>query len=626
MSSEAMSDETPAVTPTKAADGRTKRGPAQQSPAGSAPRHEHKGGRTKSPFKPVVEAVVEFVDSCGVRLRDLMSRAPESGAPTAPVGASSTAGTLPYRGEASSSTTSATPADCREGLPDALVETAEMVLGGNLPRQCQVDTWRHIGAQKDVVLVAATGDGKTLAALAPALASRLAAQRGQGTSRRVLVVSPLNRLITTQVDELEELLRKLGLDGTVVSSFIASDREFEEADAADEPEGPCEVSDDDLEALPVGSVERAILDSGRGKCDLVAAVVTPERLCSRRPDGEWTKTAAITQACCARTTFDLVLVDECHLILDWGDGFRSAFLNIGAACLAISELRAGLLASAAYAPQPADPTVAAGRVAEPPRAGGPTAVVAVTGTLRRSDYDTLTETLGMREPQLVVGDPERFHRANINLQVMFAEGEEERNMRELLSEKEEAEAEGQSTGTSNPSAIAVSACAALARLTRAQRLSLDTTDDACDTRGIVYVTEAGDVAEVAAALTCVFPHIGAVPYAGRGLNDRERDANYIAWECGRKLSGHPARLIVATCALGLGLNFAHEVELVQHVRVRLTTSQPSPFNPIKRSVSLPLPPPPRRCHPSCLIYCKRLAEPAGRAAGRTGYCTFLSPC
>ena len=552
MTLEAVADR----TPTKVVAIRTKRGKEHQTPDGSA--RERKGGRVESPLKPLVDKVVVALGRLPLpaSIRGMLPTAPEDSAPTASVGASTADDTLPHPGEAASSASHPPSVDWREEQPDAVVQAAGKLLGDSPPRQCQLDTWKHIRARKDVVLVAATGDGKTLAALLPVLASRLGARCGQGRKQRVLIVSPLNRLITTQLDELTSMLRELGVDGVVASSFREGDKEFDEADAIpDEPDGPPLVSGEDLAALRIGTVERAILDAGKGQCDLVAAVVTPERLCGRRPDGEWTKKAAVFQACCARTGFDLIFVDEAHLIRDWGTDFRQAFLNIGAACGGISDLRDGLLASGLHSPQPAEPAGAAPLEAEPLPPAGPIPIVAATGTLRLCDLPSLVKTLAMREPELVLGDPTSFHRLNINLQVMFAEADEERRSRDAISKR-----------MSKPPGTGVSACAALSRLTRAQDLSL--AEPVCATRGIVYITEAGEVDDVAAAITHAFPHIGAVPYAGRGLTNDERNSNYTAWQRGYSRSGLPARLIVATCALGLGLNFACEVELVLHVRVR----------------------------------------------------------
>ncbi|GAA2026613.1 RecQ family ATP-dependent DNA helicase [Pseudokineococcus marinus] len=215
------------------------------------------------------------------------------------------------------------PDDRREALAAAVVE----VLGeGAVLRDAQRRALEAL-AHADTLLVARSGAGKTAVYQ---IASRLA-------GGLTLVVSPLVALQRDQARTLAEGGQRAGL----VNSTL---RAAEQAEA--------------LRAAAAG--------------DLDLLLLAPEQLA--RP--------ATTEALAAADV-RLVVVDEAHVVSDWGHDFRPDYLQLGAAA----------------------------------RAAGAERLLALTATASPAVRRDVVERLGLRDPEVVVDDVDR---PNIHLAVRAA--------------------------------------------------------------------------------------------------------------------------------------------------------------------------------------------------------------
>ena len=223
-------------------------------------------------------------------------------------------------------------------------------------------------------------------------------------------------------------------------------------------------------------------------------------------------------------------VDEAHCLIDVSD-WRPDYDLVGSRLDAIDARRDAVHAAQGWSP-PRRPLRHA-----------------CTATASPNDLEELERVLAMQRPHRIVSEPDAFTRANLHLMVLHADAavealfKEERNV------------------------AARAACAVLHRFYDVSP-AFDEADGVGS--GIMYVRWATDAAPVAAAISARFKKAGvrALPYVGIGkaktaeeaTAQREANADALA-----AFDAGEVDWLVATCSLGMGIDFAREVCAVVHI-------------------------------------------------------------
>ena len=159
--------------------------------------------------------------------------------------------------------------DMKRHLKSALKQ-----LGFDKPRKAQIIPMNTLDAEQDAIVIAATGSGKQVIYETVGLAH---------SDRLTIVIEPLLALIYNQVQTLQ--------DHGVSADYIDMTRSKED-------------------------IDKILNKARKGKLNFL--YVTPERL----------QNHAFIEAIQHSDIF-MVVVDECHSIMEWGYTFRDAYLHIG---------------------------------------------------------------------------------------------------------------------------------------------------------------------------------------------------------------------------------------------------------------------------------------------------------
>ena len=159
--------------------------------------------------------------------------------------------------------------DIKRHLKSALKQ-----LGFDKPRKAQIIPMNTLDAEQDAIIIAATGSGKQVIYETVGLAH---------SDKLTVVIEPLLALIYNQVQTLQ--------DHGVSADYIDMTRSKEE-------------------------IDKILHKARKGKLNFL--YVTPERL----------QNHAFIETMQFSNIF-MVVVDECHCIIEWGYTFRDAYLHIG---------------------------------------------------------------------------------------------------------------------------------------------------------------------------------------------------------------------------------------------------------------------------------------------------------
>ena len=371
-------------------------------------------------------------------------------------------------------------------------------------RRNQAEVMAALLLRRDTLHLAPTGSGKSLCFEMVALNGGL-----------LVVVSPLQALILSQSAALQARLDHLGEGGRVLielSDFVESKDEA----AVSEREV------DTLDAvLRPGTLAWAIVHDPSVR----AVYLTPEKLAS-----------PVVAAALSMVDPALYAVDEAHCLSNWGD-WRPEYDRVGERLDAIDARRDAASAAAGTPPL------------RPPRH-------ACTATASPDNLDDIQRAMRLQNPHRVAGDPGAFARANLHCMVMHGDPAAERA--EVV--RAAAVAPGYKLG-----ATAQAACATLRRFYEVSP-AFDATDGVgC---GLIYVRWASEAAGVAEAIELLFKGVTARAFVGvskaktaaKAAERRRTNAAALS-----DFNSGTVEWIVATCVMGMGIEFDREVHAVLHV-------------------------------------------------------------
>ena len=276
--------------------------------------------------------------------------------------------------------------------------------------------------------------------------------------------------------------------------------------------------------LPLSAGGRLLLEHDSS---LRVVYLTPEKLGNPRI------AAALAKAAPA-----LYVVDEAHCLTDWND-WRPDYDEVGPRLDRVDSRRDALREAAGLP------------LLRPPRH-------VCTATATSGDLDGIERAMSLRDPERVTCAPELFARPNLHLMVYHTDPEAE--------EAEAAHAKAAGAPLDGPTQRA--ACVTLRRFYEVSAAF----DDASGGTGcgIIYVRWASEADGVAAAISQVFGAQGvtAASFVGTGGAQTEEQDAARRQSNDNALTGFNSgayEWLVATCVLGMGIEFDREVSAVVHL-------------------------------------------------------------
>ncbi|XP_062593630.1 bifunctional 3'-5' exonuclease/ATP-dependent helicase WRN-like [Saccostrea cucullata] len=227
----------------------------------------------------------------------------------------------------------------------------------------QIETLRSVYEGNDTLAVLPTGFGKSIIfQLLPFMFQR---KFGRRQPMITIIVTPLNSIMQDQVQSLTKRgipACFLNIEGTGVKTFVDGKRyqkSFQDED-----------SDTDIEEVVISSAP--LQDVKKGNFCLIYA--HPETLVDKKDFGKVLRSTVFQERVCA------IVVDEVHMISEWGKEFRNSFDKLGNLTCLFPDV---------------------------PH-------LALTATATKSDIARLSEVLQYRDTQFVIANPDR---PNIYLEI-----------------------------------------------------------------------------------------------------------------------------------------------------------------------------------------------------------------